>query len=435
VWWFGDGDGPEALEGSTGFRRFDFPLRNPVNAGITGLQIRPVPLTESRYEVFVQLAAHGSPGPELPVDWEVTVAGHPLQFRSLELAPGAAASFVIPVEGAEGQRLEVKVKLAGDALAWDDLAAVELPPPQPLIVAWWPGREPDPFLELALRSLSEQGRVEVIRGAPDQWPPVDLADVNVFDGWLPSAWEQRVPAIVVNPPESPVLPLPYVALRGGGLPRDSVRSVADDHPVLFRVATPRVSLCQTGVLDGTGAWQPLWLAGDQTVMVAGEREDQRVVVMAFSPQRSAGLPLEGAFPVLVGNALFWCGERRLASSPEELVQRTGTLREWKTGPVAWRTRLEDGSWIEETADPKAGFAPLDRAGLWKYGPGPGESGASLLLSPTEGDLPAAAQATGEAPSPTSWLSWLGGDAVPMLLAAVLFLLLLESWLYHRRGVT
>jgi hypothetical protein len=453
VWWFGDGaeeaglvgaenhsggEQPDAAydsgEDSVAVKRFSFALPQPWNAGITAFQVRPVPLTASRYEIFVQLSVAGASSDSVPVEWEARVAGQPVQFRQVDVRPGTPVSFVIPLEGAEGQLLEVEVTTPGDCLKWDDKASLELPKPRPLLVAWWPGEIEDPFLELALRSLAEDGKVEIVRGSRAQWPPVDLPDVNVFDGWLPPAWDARVPAIVMNPPSSDAMPVPYLRIKGGGLSRETIRAVEEDHPVLFRVATPRVTLTQTGVLEAGTALQPLWLADDQTVMAAGEKQGQRLVIMAFSPRESLGLPLTGAFPVLLGNALFWCGETRLAAAPEALVQATGELRDWKSGRVTWKTRKESGDVVPESLEMPPGLSELDRVGLWSTGNGAGERGSSLLLSEKETRLPGVPTNPEAEGSSTTWFTWIGGDGVPWLLGLAIVVLVLESWLYHRRGV-
>ena len=93
-----------------------------------------------------------------------------------------------------------------------------------------------------------------------------------------------------------------------GLPYDSVRTVQPDHPVLFRASSSRIALTQTAVLDLPASLEPLWIAGNEPVLSAGEYNGQRLVVTAFSPAQSEQLALLPSFPLILGNALYWCAE-------------------------------------------------------------------------------------------------------------------------------
>ena len=79
------------------------------------------------------------------------------------------------------------------------------------------------------------------------------------------------------------------------------------------------------------------------------------------------------------------------------------------------------------------FLELDRIGLWQTDAG--ERGSAALLSRTETLLPAAKPGSRVKAADSAYMfSWLHGDLVPLLLAAVLLLLLAESWLCHRHAV-
>ncbi|MBI5367108.1 MAG: hypothetical protein HZA54_08730, partial [Planctomycetes bacterium] len=94
--------------------------------------------------------------------------------------------------------------------------------------------------------------------------------------------------------------------------------------------------------------------------------------------------------------------------------------------------------IPDTTAPLAGgvFA-ADRVGLWRTDAG--DTGSASLLSDAETRLPGAADAGGVGAAPASPSSepagaW-GGEATGALLLGVLALLVIESGLYHRFGVT
>jgi hypothetical protein len=332
------------------------------------------------------------------------------------------------LEGVRGQRLEIQLRAEGDALGWDDAVAAVLPKTRPLVVARV-SATPDPFTELALASLVEAGRIELLKAAPTAWPLPDKPDVYVFDQWLPKEWVADRPALLLDPPAA-TKPLPLRRLAGAGLPHAGVRAAAPDHPVLFRVAAGRVALTQTLVLELGGTLEPLWMAGGEPVLAAGERDGQRLVVAAFSPSRSEQLALLPAFPLLLGNALYWCAEGSAALAgvatqrPGDLVEEEG-LRRW----LEWEGRR----FIETTEVLEGGVRRLSRLGAWETAEG--RTGVSALVSAAVSDLPArAATPATEAASPPA-ATGLAATGLPQLLIwAVLGILLLESWLFHRKAV-
>jgi hypothetical protein len=412
-------------------RSINVSLASPVNAGITAFDLKKVPLLHARYQVYVQVAlSAGSNGPQ-DVVVEPQVGGLPLARRELSLQPGATEGLTIDVDAPQEQRLTVSVGLPDDCLAPDNSVAARLPAPRPLVVAWFAAK-PDPFTELALKSFAEDGELDVFAATPEHWPPARTPDVAIFDGWLPDAWPAGIPALVINPTGSsgPVraVPLPQP------VPRDTIRSLDDEHPVLFRVSTSRVALTQTAVVDASGPLQPLWLAADQAVLLAGEYNGQRLVVLPFAAALSEQLPLTPSFPVLLGNAIFWCAEKsRDVRSPR--LFRTGSLVESSGGAVEWR-ELANGKLKDAVRVPAAGgMIELDRIGLWRTVDGDRE-GSSLLLSRHETNLTsttAVAATAGEAPRTIGRFT-LRGELTWLFLWLVALALVLESWLFHRHAV-
>ncbi len=402
-------------------------LEAPLNVGITAFQLRPAPLAHDRHEAFVKVQAAQANARPLAATLEVRVAGRLAQLRELELAPGAEAALVLPLEGVRGQRLEIQLRAEGDCLGWDNAVAAILPKTRPLVVARV-AATPDPFVELALASLVEAGRIELLKVAPAAWPLPDKPDVYVFDQWLPAEWLADRPAILLDPPAA-TKPLPLRRLAGAGLPHAGVRAAAPEHPVLFRVAAGRVALTQTAVLELGGTLEPLWMAGGEPVLAAGERDGQRLVVAAFSASRSEQLALLPAFPLLLGNALYWCAEGSAALAglatqrPGDLLEDEG-LRRW----LEW-----DGSRFMETTEVlEGGVTRLGRLGAWEAADG--RTGVSALVSAAVTDLPARGVVeAAEAPPPVAG-AWAATGLPQLLIWAVLGLLLLESWLFHRKAV-
>lgn len=417
------GDAPVASPGTDSYRFTNVALAQVTNVGISGFQIRPAPLTRDRYEGFVRVSASTANTGNVQATLEARIAGRIAQLRELELKPGESMSLILPLEGVRGQTLELELKALGDCLGWDNAVIAPLPKLKPLIVAWIADK-PDPFTELALGSLIEAGRIEMLRGAPKNWPLKDTPDVYVFENWVPDTWPQDRPVIALSPPQSsgPVRVRPLTTQ----VPYESVRSVAGEHPVLYRVNPARLSLTQTVIMDASTSLETLWLGGSEPLLAAGESNGQRVVVAAFSPSRSEQLALLPAYPLLLGNALYWCAENAEAMSDLK-PHRTG---EWLSvaGTVQWQTW--DGKHFTTASDEaQSRLIKLQRIGLWTTDNE--RSGASVLASTQETDVKAQAGSAGA----VSDVSVGGGLSWPQLLLwCVLILLVLESFLFHRQAV-
>lgn len=403
-------------------------LPQVTNVGITGFQIRQAPLARDRYEGFVKVSAAAANSGKVTTTMEVMLAGRLAQLRELELDPGQSSSLILPLEGVRGQRVEIRLKTAGDCLTWDDAVAAPLPQARPLVVAWV-AEKPDPFTELALTSMIEAGRIEMLKGSPSAWPMQDKPDVYVFEQWLPETWPVDRPVIALNPVKS-VGPVRLKTLPGSGLPHDSVRSVAPDHPVLFRVSSSRLAITQTSVLDLGNVFEPLWMAGNEPVLAAGEANGQRVVVSAFSPAKSEQLALLPAFPLMLGNALYWAAENSDAALGLK-VQHPGDLLE-ETGLIQW-TEWDGTQFVEASDSSPSGLLPIHRLGAWQTADG--HAGTSVLASVQETDVPAknaAASVASNLPKITGSGSW--SDWPKLLMWGILGVLVLESFLFHRKAV-
>ncbi|MFV1994015.1 MAG: BatA and WFA domain-containing protein [Verrucomicrobiales bacterium] len=452
IWHFtdrvGGGDGPREAVGEAGagepvgeaarelpegvrLRRFPVALDDGPNVGITAFQIRRVPLVNAGYEAYIQVSASRAMGSAVEAEMEVTLGGVPVQIRQLELEPGDREGIILPLEGVVGQRLQITLRAERDCFSADDTVLVELPEARPVVAAWIT-QQPDPFTELALSSIVSEGELELWQGDPASWPISEAIDLVIFDGWLPETWPSDLPVIVINPPGSRG-PVRAVAIAGGGIARDSVRVANPEHPVLFRVSSGRVALTQTSVIDSSGSLEPLWFAGREPVLVAGEVRGQRLVVMGFSPQQSESLPLMASYPLLIGNAVFWCAESG-AIDRGTGTRRTGDVVEVAGGEMLWE-QVRDGRILTSRVTIEGPLVELDRIGLWQAGE---DRGSALLLSRRETDLAGVLPgsddtAPGEASAdePTGLLR---GEMTRIFLWVIVFLLVLESWLFHRHAV-
>jgi len=400
----------------------------PTNVGITGFSIRRAPMQVGQFEAFIQVHASG---PEaVDAELELRLQGELAGLRKLTLEPGQRQRLLVPIDGRHGEAVHVKVHTPGDALPFDNEAAAWAPPASPVRVLWI-APEPDPFTELALRVLGDRTEVEVFHATPEAYPGDQAADVLVFQNWLPEQWPGDVPAIVIDPPGS-IGPVRVSRLPRGELSVQSVRATDRFHPVLYGVATPRVSLTQTAVFDDGAALsglQPLWQGPTGPALAAGDVRGQRLVVMVFAPHRSEALPLMASYPLLIGNAVYWCTEpqRQVQAGHQhhtgELIQVEGERLTWPSEDPARRASvaLRADHWIE-----------LDRIGLWQTDAG--AHGSASLLAASETVLnPHHSHQQGDLTADRShWL--FAGDLSETLLVLAVGVLLLESYLFHRRAV-
>lgn len=418
-----------ALPDNIALRELDLALPEVSNAGITALQLRPVPLEHSRYDTYVEVALNADAPADLVVRLNVSVGGIPSQLREVELAPGEKQGLTVRLSGAHDQLLRVWLESENDSFPLDDQVILPLPEAHPIVAAWIrPDESEDPYTRFALSSIQESGSFELLKGGPEAWPLREKVDAVIFDGWLPTEWPVDIPALVINPPGSSG---PLLAKKlNAAIPYDSVRVGNEDHPVLFRISSSRVAVTQTSVFETRGSLEPLWMAGREPVLAAGEIDGQRIVVMAFSPRLSERLPLTASFPILMGNALFWCVDQRGTPDGSRLFS-TGDL-----APVSGESILWTGTAGNEGGKQRlalgADVVEMDRIGMWETDTG--LRGSSHLFSVAESNLRALGQDGGGDLDYFNVESGIAGNLKTWLLGTLVVILLLESWLFHRHAV-
>jgi hypothetical protein len=407
---------------------FIMALENPVNVGITAVQLRRLPLERGSFEAFVQ--AYCSAPKPTDAELEIRLDGNMVAIRRLTLKPGGRETLLVPVDAdaADDRFLTLAISAKGDVLKSDDTVMIRVPRRRALKVLWI-SELPDPFTELALSSLTADENLQVLQAAPNAWKPEDPADVLIFDGWLPKEWPKERSVIVINPPGS-LGPVHALRLNGGGLPLATIRAPEREHPLLYGVATDRIALTQTAVLQAGGPLEPLWVGSHGPLLIAGEMGSRRVVVMAFSPEHSQQLPLMASYPLLIGNALFWASEEG-ADSARGMNRKTGDLIQMQGKKITWR-KIEDAQKREKAVDLDSHTVELDRIGLWETDAG--ENGSAALLSPEETLLPGMKSKRTEADAQTAGRTLFRGDLPPMFLWSLFGLLVIESWLFHRYWV-
>lgn len=403
------------------------------NAGITALELRRLPQQRADMEAFVQVEA--TLAEPRDAELEVALDGALIDLRKLTLRPGHPERLLLSLK-ADPQHesiLAVTVKLAGDTLACDDLALARVPRAQRLKILWL-SRERDPFTELALSSFG--AGYDVLVGGPEQWPPAERPSVVVFDGWTPAKWPDDLPAVVINPPAA-FGPVRVARLEKGGVPVERVRAANPRHPLLFGVATDRVSLWQTAVIDSGGVLEPLWVSdAGGPLLLAGQVRGQSLAVLACDPARSESLPLLATYPLLLGNAVNWAAQDELRADAGR-NQRTGDLVDVGSGAtITWNgapaAATASASQREQQVPVPGRWCELDRIGCWHTADGP--AGTASLLSAGETRLTAVAASPSASKSAPGFSGLVHGDLTLPLVWCVLGMLLAESWLFHRKAV-
>lgn len=419
-----------SLAGASGLQVEAIPvaLSEVVNPAITAFRIRPAPLEYGRYDIFVQVALNAAAPAGMDATLELTIGGLARQVRSVALTPGERIGLDFQVSGTRAQLLALNLMAERDDLSVDNHIVAPLPELRPIVTAWIrPDETEDPYTRLALGSIQETGNFQLLKGRPQAWPLRDPVDVVIFDGWLPEVLPTSVPMIIVNPPDS----TSELGMRRlpASIPHDEVRVAKPDHPVLFRVSSGRVALMQTATFSGSGSLETLWFAGRDPILAAGEYEGQRIVAMGFAPGLSERLPLTASFPLLMGNALYWCAEKVRAEG-EMPLRSTGELIAIGGEAYTWNY-LQGGAWRTEQMVPSKKVIELDRVGWWQNEAG--KIGAAHLLSAAESDIPIASKAVENENISVSRWPWLTRPTVA-LLSVLLLVLVLESWLFHRWSV-
>jgi hypothetical protein len=263
------------------------------NQGITALSARADPLNANQYQVFARVQNFA----DTPYrgTLALTVDGNLAESREVTLAAdgddAATAEYVF-------SDLAVGARTAEARLAGTDVYPVDNSAYTVLDV----GRRSEillvtngnVFLEKVL-SLLPTG--DVSRVAPRRYLAVDMDqyDVVVFDGYVPDVLP-RGNVLIVSPSESALFTIE------GEVRRPTIRSWERDDPLLRFVDLRDVAIARS-LRVTPPPWMRTLVDGDAApLMLAGEQNGQRVVLIPFD-LRQSNLPLSAAFPILMSNLL------------------------------------------------------------------------------------------------------------------------------------
>jgi Ca-activated chloride channel homolog len=261
------------------------------NQAIVALAVRPAPSGVTR-SVFVSVANLDIEQAQRRV--ELWGDGILLEARDVFLEPQARTEVIVDDVPRDVSVVEVRLTGAStDALALDDHAWAIVPPERQrriLLVS-----DGDPYLETALTYLpnTELYGVTPAKYGPDTHP--ELFDLTIFEGTLPATL-----------PRSAILAIAPTATSDlgevvGTLTDPGIGTPAADEPILRYVdlTTVHIGKAQQLVLP---PWARAILPGPKgaPLLYVGERDGQRIGVLAFEPRQS-DLPLQVAFPILLAN--------------------------------------------------------------------------------------------------------------------------------------
>lgn len=260
----------------------------------------------------------------------------------------------------------------------------------------------------------------------------------------------------------PAGPLPSSALIFNPQPPATEPAESDDAPLLTVTgtitATAAVRVASSPLLENVDwrsfavasaqrveapALEPLVMAEDGPLLLAGESGGRRVVVFAFD-LRASDLPLQIAFPVIMANITAWLNPGRVVAADENL-QPGGTVTLLPDGRAARvMVALPDGSqWerdLEATSQPVL-FDRTQQPGVYRVtfydaagAPQPGNAFAVNFFDAGESRLqPSASLEIGQAEVTAATSGFEGlRELWPWLLAAALAVLLIEWWVAYRR---
>jgi hypothetical protein len=331
------------------FARFNSVGTDVNNRGITRLSARPPADGRQGHAAFARIDNGGS---QVSLRVEAFADTVPLPERTVTLGAGSHADLVWQVP-AGALRFTVNIS-PGDGLRADDTASIFLPQ-----------EEQHPVSIVAAESDLYR---RLVAGVPGLRAVVTATPGNVaftiIEGSLPTT-PTLGSLLLINP-------------QGEGFASASdvkdVRPVAPGigHPLLEGVDLAALLVREAPQLQAPDWLEPIVMSDAGTPLImAGERDGQRVAVLAFDPN-SSNLPKLAAFPLLFANLVDWLyplASARALEPGESLYLPPGSV---VSAPGDRTLQVGDSGIFSET----------DAAGVYEVAaPGEGEVGAGTEAEP------------------------------------------------------
>lgn len=396
------------------------------NAAITAIAARPDPQNNRRYQVFVRVHNYGSAVADVTLG--LYADGTLADSRTLSLGPASSQDLIFDRLPDQATVIQARL-LEADALAVDNSAATVLDRPRATKVLLVGAG--NIFLQQALGLLPN---VELFRVDPNRFEGVDDTqfDLIVFDAFLPLRLP-RQNLLVVNPPDSPLIPV------DGTVERPRVIAWESENPLLRYVSFADIRIQRASKVSAPG-WARTLLTGDNLpLLLAGEQQGQRYVVLAFDIQES-NLPLSAGFPILIANVVGYLEpagvlqQRSIAAGETVTIQRL---------PQADEIVVERPDGTTEVLPPggKVLYDRTDAVGI--YAVRQSARGETLSLERFAANLTDDAESSigprapqdviATAPPASREATPMQREFWPWVVAAGVLLLTGEWWWYHRRA--
>ncbi len=274
---------PLATEGLPSSIRFIPVGSKRDNRAITVLNAQQPPDGSPGYVAYAHV--ENLSGSEAAVQVSAFADTVPLPQRNVTMPAGGHADFTwqLPA-GTAGFSINLS---PNDALAVDDSAAIFLPAAgqHKVLVK---STQPDLYSRVI-------AAIPGLEAVTEQKVTGDIA-FTIVEGNVPDP----LPAgslLLVNPQGS------FLPLRGSMM--DAVPLGANStHPFLAGLDLGALLVQRASVLDANSWLQPVVEAAQGPLLLAGERDGQRIVVLTFDP-RNSNLPKLAAFPLLISNLADW----------------------------------------------------------------------------------------------------------------------------------
>lgn len=384
------------------------------NIGISAFEIRPQPADPRRFEAYLEVF-NASPGNEQP---QLTLTGANGKFlrQGVTIPGNGTATAVIDVSAFPPGAVRAAVVSGSDAFEADNSAFSFVPSKNLIRVALV--TRGNPVLERALRL---QPRLQLTVLAAPRVTEGDGFDAVIYDRLMP-AGPVSLPSLLIRPERVPNLPAPAGALQ------EAVVNVWDSqHPVMEHLSLRDV------VVERGLRWKAEDVARAHGLVLASDAGKGALIIAAAGEPRwvatsfdlsDSNLPLQGGFPVLLGNTLCW-----LTGEPQALVREPGVVEVPVTGA---RVLSLDGKEVPARAlgastsfdAPAAGFYTLVSA----------DRVVRVAVNLFDRDVIGVNRSTLPQGEPPAAVATSGRGAEPwiVLVGLALALLTLEWLTYHRK---
>lgn len=291
--------------------------RSAENAGIVALDLRRSPTSDLERQLFVTVQHFGADTVDGSV--EVALGGKVVGLRTEPIPPDSPVSMVFDLPASASGELRVTLDTPGDLLPADDeaFAVVSAAAERKVLLVGVDG--------LTARALRADPRFALSVASATTAEQASNYDAVVFGGAVPEGMDGQ-DYLVLGPHAGG--PPKY----GADVKSPSVLGWRRTHPAMRFVEWDGVMIARSKTILDQGGLQPIVESDAGPLVLAGERQGGRVVVLAFDPFLS-DLPLRVAWPVLVLNSLGWVTEDAAGGEGTAIVS-TGS---------PWVRRLPDGT--------------------------------------------------------------------------------------------